>query len=121
FVSLAGVADALQSARERPARCRGRGPRPGSLDRRADPRRTRESARARGRFLNNEVMDMMHQHPRAIAILVAFLTVAAGVALAQQDRFTLKAGNGVAFSEFRGYDAWQAIAPSQTDDGVKVI
>jgi hypothetical protein len=27
----------------------------------------------------------------------------------------------VGFSEFKGYEAWAAIAPSQTDDGVKVI
>jgi hypothetical protein len=33
-----------------------------------------------------------------------------------QDRFTLKAANGIAFSEFRGYDTWQLIATSQPDD-----
>ena len=32
-----------------------------------------------------------------------------------QDRFTLKAANGIAFSEFKGYDAWQLIATSQPD------
>jgi hypothetical protein len=38
-------------------------------------------------------------------------------ALAQsQDRYTLKSANGIAFSEFRGYDAWQMISVSQPDD-----
>jgi hypothetical protein len=32
-------------------------------------------------------------------------------ALAAQDRFTLKAPNGIAFSEFRGYETWQSVAP----------
>ena len=32
------------------------------------------------------------------------------------DRFTLKSANGIAFSEFRGYDAWQLIATSQPDN-----
>ena len=33
----------------------------------------------------------------------------------------VKAPNGIAFSEFRGYEAWQDVAPSQTDDGLKAI
>ena len=40
---------------------------------------------------------------------------------AAQDRFTVKSPNGIAFSEFKGYDAWQVIARSQTEDGVKAI
>ena len=64
---------------------------------------------------------MKRQHTSAIVILVASLSAGVSVAIAQQDRFTLKAANGVAFAEFKGYDTWQAIAPSQTDDGVKVI
>jgi hypothetical protein len=52
---------------------------------------------------------------------VASLLAVVGMAVAAQDRFTLKAPNGVAFSEFRGYDTWQAVAPSETDGGVKVI
>jgi hypothetical protein len=65
---------------------------------------------------------MKHQNIRAIVITVASLCVVVSMAVAaQQDRFSLKAPNGVAFSEFRGYDTWQAVAPSQTDDGVKVI
>ena len=38
-----------------------------------------------------------------------------------RDRFTLKAPNGVAFSEMRGYETWQDVAVSETDEGLKVI
>jgi Cytochrome P460 len=57
----------------------------------------------------------------AIVIIVVSLSVLVSMALAVQDRFTLKAPNGVAFSEFRGYETWQDVAVSQTDDGIKVI
>lgn len=59
---------------------------------------------------------MKRQHIAAMGIAAASVFVA-GVALAAQDRFTLKAPNGIAFSEFKGYEAWQVIAPSQPDDG----
>ena len=48
-----------------------------------------------------------------LSVLVA-LAVAAQ-ALAVQDRYTLKVPNGLAFSEFRGYEDWQVVAPSATD------
>jgi hypothetical protein len=64
---------------------------------------------------------MKRQRNPAIAIVALGLALAAGVVHAGQDRSTLKAPNGVALSEFKGYESWQAIAPSQTEDGVKVI
>ncbi|MBZ5593515.1 MAG: cytochrome P460 family protein [Acidobacteriia bacterium] len=54
-------------------------------------------------------------------VVVVFLTVLVTLALAGKDRFTVVAANGIAFSEFRGYDTWQPVAPSKTDDGLKVI
>lgn len=44
-----------------------------------------------------------------------------GIALAQQDRYTLSVPNGLAFSEFKGYDAWQDVAVSETKTSVKAI
>jgi hypothetical protein len=35
-----------------------------------------------------------------------------GVALAQQDKYTLQVPNGLAFSEFRGYETWQVVSMS---------
>jgi len=49
------------------------------------------------------------------------LAVASSLALAAQDRFTLKIPNGPAFAEFRGYDTWPDVAVSRTEDGQKVI
>ena len=33
----------------------------------------------------------------------------------KQDKYTLKVPGGLAFSEFKGYEDWQAVGPSQTD------
>ena len=60
---------------------------------------------------------MKRTHIAALVFLAATAFVATVVLSAQsQDRFTLKSANGIAFSEFRGYDAWQVIATSQPDD-----
>lgn len=57
----------------------------------------------------------------AIVIILAALSVVVSMALAQQDKYTVKALNGVAFSEFRGYENWQDVAVSATNDGIKAI
>jgi hypothetical protein len=57
----------------------------------------------------------------AMFIIVVLLAVLGSMALAAQDRFTLQVPNGLAFSEFRGYETWQDVAVSQTDNGLKVI
>ena len=60
---------------------------------------------------------MKRQHITTLVVLAASVFVVSVVLRAQStDRFTLKAANGIAFSEFRGYDAWQLIATSQPDD-----
>ena len=43
------------------------------------------------------------------------------VALAAEDRFTLKAPNGIEFSEFRGYETWQYVEPHLTNDRIKIV
>ncbi len=55
------------------------------------------------------------------AIAVIGMLVAGGIAFAAQDRYTLKAPNGVAFSEFKGYDSWHDVAVSQVEGGLKAI
>ena len=57
----------------------------------------------------------------ALALIMALLLLLAGIALAAQDRYQLKALNGVAFSEIRGYETWQVIAPSYDNDHLKTI
>jgi hypothetical protein len=56
-----------------------------------------------------------------IAALVVSLAVLSGIAFAAQDRYTLKIPDGLAFSDFRGYDTWQTVAVSETDGSVKAI
>jgi Cytochrome P460 len=57
----------------------------------------------------------------AIVISVALPVVVGGLALAAQDRYTLKIPDGLAFSEFKGYETWQDVAVSQTETSLKVI
>jgi hypothetical protein len=55
-------------------------------------------------------------------VAIAALSAAAGgIGLAAQDRFTVTVPNGLSFAEFRGYETWQYVAVSATDDGMKII
>jgi hypothetical protein len=56
----------------------------------------------------------------AIMIIAAPLAVLGSMALAQQDKYTVQTPNGLAFSEFRGYEDWQVVAVSQTEELLKV-
>jgi hypothetical protein len=49
------------------------------------------------------------------------LALAGSLAFAAQDRYTLKIPDGLAWSEFRGYETWQNVAVSQTETSLKVI
>src|SRR5882757_7862279 len=57
----------------------------------------------------------------AIAMSVVPLVVAGGLALAAQNRDSLKVPNGLSFSEFKGYENWETVAVSQTERGLKAI
>ena len=59
-----------------------------------------------------------------IASVAAFgLTVAAlgGIALAAEDKYTVSVPNGLAFADFRGYENWQVVSTSRTDNLLKVM
>jgi hypothetical protein len=58
---------------------------------------------------------------KQMSTVVAGLTLLAGLLLAAQDKYTLKVPGGLAFSEFRGYEAWQTISISQNEKAVAVI
>jgi hypothetical protein len=69
---------------------------------------------------------MKSKNSRTIVIVIASLSVLVSMVLeaqqkAAQDRYTLKALNGVSFSEFKGYDEWQDVAVSRTDTTVKAM
>jgi hypothetical protein len=52
---------------------------------------------------------MKLQQLTAIAAVGISVLVAGGL-VAAQDRFTLQSPNGIAFAEFKGYEAWQMIS-----------
>jgi len=52
------------------------------------------------------------------AALLAFL---GGAAIAAQDRYALKVPDGLAFSEFRGYENWHVVGVSQSANIIDVI
>ena len=56
----------------------------------------------------------------ATAIGIA-LAILGGRAFAAQDKYTLRVPNGLAFSEFRGYENWQVVSVSQTEELLKVM
>src|SRR5262249_3004236 len=57
----------------------------------------------------------------AIAMIAGALAAAGGRALYAQDKYTVKVPGGLAFSEFRGYEAWQTISISRGEKVVAVI
>jgi hypothetical protein len=59
---------------------------------------------------------MKRQDITFVVFAATLVVVGVMVAAQSQDRFTLKSANGIAFSEFRDYEAWQMIATSQPDD-----
>ncbi len=62
---------------------------------------------------------MKHRH--VLAFIAVSVALALSMSIAAQDRYALKAPNGLAFADIKGYDVWQDVAPSQTDDGIKSI
>jgi hypothetical protein len=64
---------------------------------------------------------MIRSHSSTSLIVTASLAVFGSLALAAQDRYTLTIPDGLAWSEFRGYETWQNVAVSQTESSLKVI
>jgi Cytochrome P460 len=56
-----------------------------------------------------------------VITIAALLAALGGMALAAQDKYTLQVPNGLAFSDFRGYESWQVVSVAQTEEVHKVI
>src|ERR1700689_487220 len=56
-----------------------------------------------------------------IVFVGACLSVLGALVIAAQDKYTLRVPDGLAFSDFRGYENWQVVARSQTKDLLKVM
>ena len=57
----------------------------------------------------------------AIGVTMMGLAAVGGVAVSAQDKYTVKVPGGLAFSDFRGYEAWQAISMSRSEKAVAMI
>src|SRR4249920_2616180 len=64
---------------------------------------------------------MRHKSIRVTVFAGVVLSVIAGLALAAEDKYTVKVPGGLAFSEFRGYETWQTISISRNERVVAVI
>jgi Cytochrome P460 len=56
-----------------------------------------------------------------IGFAAVWLAGLGGLAISAQDKYTVKVPGGLAFSEFRGYETWQAISMSRNERVVAVI
>ena len=54
-------------------------------------------------------------------MFVFLMVLAGGTAISAQDRYILRDPDGISFGEFRGYEDWQTIAVSQTEETIEVI
>ena len=57
----------------------------------------------------------------SLGISASIAVFAAGVAISAQDKYTVQVPNGLAFSEFRGYENWAVIAISENGGAIAVI
>src|ERR1700738_5677236 len=56
-----------------------------------------------------------------MVIIAVVLAVLGGKAISAQDKYTVQVPNGLAFSDFRGYEDWQGVSLSQTDELLKAM
>ncbi len=64
---------------------------------------------------------MKHKKMLTIPVLTGVLVLLGSLAISAQDKYTLKVPNGLSFSEFRGYEAWQLVSISQDGPLVAAI
>ena len=57
----------------------------------------------------------------SLGISASLSVLATGVAISAQDKYTVEVPNGLAFSEFRGYEAWQVVSISHDGDLLAAI
>ena len=57
----------------------------------------------------------------SVSLAVSLAVLAAGAAISAQDKYSLKVPGGLAFSEFKGYESWQAISVSHNGPHLAMI
>ena len=56
-----------------------------------------------------------------VGMIAVWLAVVGGFAISAQDKYAVKVPGGLAMSEFRGYEGWQAISMSRNERVVAMI
>jgi hypothetical protein len=64
---------------------------------------------------------MNHKNTLMIGIATVWLGVLGVLGISAQDKYAVKVPGGLAFSEFKGYDSWQAISISRNERVVAMI
>ena len=64
---------------------------------------------------------MKRKNMLVVGVVAISLAVLGGLAISAQDKYTVKVPGGLAFSEFKGYESWQAISISRNEQVVAVI
>jgi hypothetical protein len=57
----------------------------------------------------------------SVSVAVSLAVLGTGAAISAQDKYTVKVPNGLAFSEFRGYEGWQTISVSHNGPHLALI
>ena len=57
----------------------------------------------------------------SVSITVTLAVLATGAALSAQDKYSVKVPNGLAFSEFKGYESWETISISENGGLISAI
>ena len=63
----------------------------------------------------------MNMKRTSVVVIISGVLAALSWAVAAQDKYTLKIPDGLAFSEFKGYETWQVVSLSHSDDTLNVI
>jgi len=71
--------------------------------------------------LITEVLVMKRKRMLKMPVITGVLALVGSWAISAQDKYTQKVPNGLAFSEFRGYEAWQVVSISQDGNHVAAI
>jgi Cytochrome P460 len=64
---------------------------------------------------------MNRRNGLTIGIATVWMAISGAVAISGQDKYSVKVPGGLAFSEFRGYEAWQTISISRNEKVMAVI
>ena len=63
----------------------------------------------------------MNRNVARVIVVVGLVSTLVVLAESAQDKYSVKVPDGLALSDFRGYEGWQYVATSVTDDRVKII